>query len=292
MMPPVTIIGLGPMGQAMVRALLAAGHPVTVWNRTASRADALVAEGAHRATSPAEALRAADLVILSLTDYPAMYDILGEVTDGLADRVLVNLSSDTPDMTRTAAAWAADHGADLVVGGIMIPAPMVGTDTAHVYYSGDEATVQAHEATLRVIGAPRYLGTDPGLAQLMYQAQLDVFLTALAGLAHAAALVRTAGVSAAKFIPEALDTITGIPEMLGDDIGIAFDSGAHPGDLSTATMMGATARHILDTAQSTGVDTALPGAVDGLYRRTIAAGHGADNWTSMFEIMRAPGDGG
>ena len=32
--PPVTVIGLGPMGQAMARALLAGGHPVTVWNRT------------------------------------------------------------------------------------------------------------------------------------------------------------------------------------------------------------------------------------------------------------------
>lgn len=42
---PVTVIGLGPMGQAMVRAFLTAGHPTTVWNRTASRADAVVAEG-------------------------------------------------------------------------------------------------------------------------------------------------------------------------------------------------------------------------------------------------------
>ncbi|MER7083976.1 NAD(P)-binding domain-containing protein, partial [Saccharopolyspora kobensis] len=39
MKQPVTLIGLGPMGQAMVKVLLDAGHPVTVWNRTASRAD-------------------------------------------------------------------------------------------------------------------------------------------------------------------------------------------------------------------------------------------------------------
>jgi 3-hydroxyisobutyrate dehydrogenase-like beta-hydroxyacid dehydrogenase len=43
------MIGLGPMGQAMVRRFLATGHRVTVWNRTASRADELVAEGAVRA---------------------------------------------------------------------------------------------------------------------------------------------------------------------------------------------------------------------------------------------------
>ncbi|MER5390915.1 NAD(P)-binding domain-containing protein, partial [Saccharopolyspora sp. NPDC002686] len=72
----VTLIGLGPMGQAMVNVLLEDGHPVTVWNRTASRADGVVARGAVLAATPAEAVGASDLVLLSLTDYAAMYDIL------------------------------------------------------------------------------------------------------------------------------------------------------------------------------------------------------------------------
>jgi 3-hydroxyisobutyrate dehydrogenase-like beta-hydroxyacid dehydrogenase len=46
---PVTVIGLGPMGRAMAGALMRAGHPVTVWNRTPRRADELVAEGARLA---------------------------------------------------------------------------------------------------------------------------------------------------------------------------------------------------------------------------------------------------
>lgn len=93
---PVTLIGLGPMGQAMVRTLLAAGHPVTVWNRTAARADGLVSDGATLAASPGDAVAASELVILSLTDYQAMYDILGGATAKLAGRTIVNLSSDTP----------------------------------------------------------------------------------------------------------------------------------------------------------------------------------------------------
>ena len=103
----VTVIGLGPMGQAMVHSLLAAGHPVTVWNRTASRADEVVAAGAQLADSPAKAVAASDLVILSLTDYQAMYDVLGSATDELKGRTVVNLSSESPDGTRRGAAWAA-----------------------------------------------------------------------------------------------------------------------------------------------------------------------------------------
>jgi len=132
----VTVIGLGPMGQAMTRALLAAGHPVTVWNRTPGRADGVVADGARRATTPGEALEASDLVILSLTDYRAMYDILDDAAASLAGRTLVNLSSDTPDRTRKAATWAAGHHADFLTGGVMVPAPMVGTAAATVFYSG------------------------------------------------------------------------------------------------------------------------------------------------------------
>ncbi len=80
----VTMIGLGPMGQAMVRALLRGGHSVTVWNRTASRADSLVTEGATRATSPTEAIRSSPVVILSLTDYPAMEAVLASASPALS----------------------------------------------------------------------------------------------------------------------------------------------------------------------------------------------------------------
>ena len=286
---PVTVIGLGPMGQAMARALMTGGHPVTVWNRTPSRADALVADGVRLAGTPAEAVGAADLVILSLTDYQAMDDILRPVGPDLAGRTLVNLSSDTPERTRAAATWAADRGARLLVGGVMVPAPLVGTNAAYVYYSGPRAALDDHATALALIGTPRYVGADPGLAQLWYQAQLDVFLTALSGLLHATALVGSAGVTAEEFLPEALQTLTDIPAMLaGEDTARNLDAGVHPGDLSTATMMGATAAHIVGASEAAGLDLELPRAIRSHYDRAIAAGYGADNWTSLIEVIRAP----
>jgi len=285
----VTLIGLGPMGQAMVRTLLGAGHPVTVWNRTPSRADALVAEGAVLAAPPAEAVAASEVVLLSLTDYAAMYDVLGGATDVLRGRTVVNLSSDTPDATRAAARWADEHGATLVIGGVMVPAPLVGTPDAYVYYSGPEAAFRAHESTLALLGTPRYLGEDPGRAQVLYQAQLDVFLTALSGLAHATALAQAAGVAPTQFVPEALRTLVETPAMIGGDgaPGTEFETGVHPGHLSTATMMGATAAHVLGASEELGVDDVLPRAVLSHYERALAAGHGRDNWSAIFEVIKA-----
>ncbi|MER6961801.1 MULTISPECIES: NAD(P)-binding domain-containing protein [unclassified Streptomyces] len=287
----VTVIGLGPMGQAMTRTLLTAGHPVTVWNRTASRAGGVVADGATLAATPGEAVEASDLVILSLTDYQAMYDILDSATASLAGRTLVNLSSDTPDRTRKAASWAAGHDAAFLSGGVMVPAPMVGTEASHAYYSGPDEVMENHRAALSLLGTPKYLGEDPGLAQMMYQAQLAVFLTTLSGLMHATAMLGTAGMKAKEVLPELLSSADSIGDILRageENPGAALDAGRHPGDLSTVTMMGATSDHIVETSTSLGLDLALPLAVQAHYRRAIENGHGSDNWTRIIDSIRKP----
>lgn len=280
------------MGQAMSRTLLDAGHPVTVWNRTPRRADGVVAAGARLAATPQEAVEAGGLILLSLTDYQAMYDILGGATASLRGRTLVNLSSDTPAATRDAAAWARSHGASFLSGGVMVPAPMIGTERAYVYYSGDEEAFGAHQATLARIGGTRFLGADPGRAQLMYQAHLDVFLTTLSGFAHATALVGTAGITAEDFLPEVLQLFHAIPDMIAPDgmgsLGARIDAGEHPGEGSNVIMMGATAGHILEASRSVGVDTALPAAVLEHYRRAIADGGGTDGWTRIISGISAP----
>ncbi|HIZ38076.1 MAG TPA: NAD(P)-binding domain-containing protein [Candidatus Ruania gallistercoris] len=290
--PSVTVIGLGPMGQAMVHALLTAGHPVTVWNRTPERADALVAAGAQRAATPADALAASELTILSLTDYDAMWAVLEPATASLSGRVLANLSSDTPDKTRAAAEWAATHGASFISGGVMVPEMMVGTDAAYVYYSGGEEAFGEHRDTLARIGEPRFLGPDPGSAQLMYQANLDVFLTALAGIMHATAMAGAAGISAQTFLSEVMQLVTGIPDMMASDgieaLGARIDAGEHPGEGATSLMMGATADHIVATAATVGIDTRLPQAVQHLYHRVLEDGHGADGWTRTIDAVRHP----
>ncbi|MGW7465075.1 NAD(P)-dependent oxidoreductase [Streptomyces xantholiticus] len=287
----VTVIGLGPMGQAMTRTLLTGGHPVTVWNRTAARADGVVADGATLAATPREAVEASDLVILSLTDYQAMYDILDSATGSLSGRTLVNLSSDTPDRSREAATWAAGHEAAFLTGGVMAPAPMVGTEAAYIYYSGPEEVMTRHLAALTPLGTPKHLGEDPGLAQMMYQAHLAVFLTTLSGLMHATAMLGNAGMKAQEALPELLALTDSIGDMLraGEATpGAALDAGEHPGDLSTVTMMGATSDHIVETSTALGLDLALPLAVQAHYRRAIEDGNGSDNWTRIIDGIRVP----
>lgn len=104
----VTVIGLGPMGKAIVSAFLDKGYGVTVWNRTLSKADDLMAKGAMKASTVSEAITSYDLIILSLTDYRAMYAIFEPISEQLTGKVIVNLSSDTPEKVREASEWLAN----------------------------------------------------------------------------------------------------------------------------------------------------------------------------------------
>jgi len=73
---PVTVIGLGLMGQALAAAFLKDGHPTTVWNRSAQKAEELVAQGATLADSVRDAVAASPLVVVCVSDYAAVHELL------------------------------------------------------------------------------------------------------------------------------------------------------------------------------------------------------------------------
>jgi 3-hydroxyisobutyrate dehydrogenase-like beta-hydroxyacid dehydrogenase len=285
--PSVTVVGLGPMGSAMARTLLAHNVPVTVFNRTAARADALVAAGARRSASAAEALDSADLVIVSLTHYQAMYDLLGPAADRLAGKAVVNLSSDTPRTAERAAAWAAEHGAQFLAGGIMVPAALVGDASAYAFYSGSHDVLARWHDTLALLARPEYVGPEPGHALLWYQALLDVFMTALVSTSHAAALLKSAGVRAEKFLPYASDLLAQMPYFL-EGAAAQIDNREYPDDGASLAMMAAGIDHIVVASGNAGIDASLPAAVRTLYFRALDLGFAQDSSGSVYEAIIRP----
>src|SRR5579875_3032250 len=91
------LIGLGIMGKPMARNLLKAGFPLTVYNRTRSKADELTSEGAQAADSPAAVARASTITITIVTDSPDVEAVVlgeGGVLEGAASgSVLIDMST-------------------------------------------------------------------------------------------------------------------------------------------------------------------------------------------------------
>ncbi|TDC24726.1 NAD(P)-dependent oxidoreductase [Streptomyces sp. 8K308] len=292
---PVTVIGLGAMGAAMATTLLTAGHPVTVWNRTAAKAEPLVARGATLAASPTQALAAGELVVLSLVDYAAMDAILGDVDPAaLRGRVLANLSSDTPERLRAAHRWAAERGAVLLTGGIMVPPPGIGQPEAYTFYAGDEAVLDAHREALSALSRIDYRGEDPGLAMLWYQAMIAVFWLSMTGYFHSVALLETAGVPAAEVRPYVAELLGGLAadSSMGflNHLTAEIENGVYDGEFNNLDMQVVGARHVVDAFADAGLSTSLPTALWELFRRTSEAGHGAEGLTSVIELVRRQGE--
>jgi 3-hydroxyisobutyrate dehydrogenase-like beta-hydroxyacid dehydrogenase len=285
-MKSVSVIGLGPMGQAMAGAYLLAGYEVTVWNRTAARADDLVARGARRAETAEEAFTAAELVVLSLIDYDAVDAVLTQVPEAaLAGRVLVNLTSDTPDRVRRNAVWLAERGAVQIAGGVQVPPPGIGTPDAMTYYSGPEDVIETHRSALEVLSGIDYLGADQGLAPLYYQIGIDMFWTALAGYLHGQAVAEANGISAEDFLPHAVKTLD--LRYFLEFYAPRIAAGDHAGDVDRISMGVASVEHVLRTAEASGVDGSLPAAVLEVFRRGVAAGHGQRSLTSLVGVLKA-----
>ncbi len=77
----ITLLGLGAMGTAIARAWLGAGYELTVWNRTASRAEAIAAEGAKATETASEAVAASDLVVACLLDDASVGEVLADARE-------------------------------------------------------------------------------------------------------------------------------------------------------------------------------------------------------------------
>lgn len=107
-LPSIAFAGIGLMGLRMCRRLLAAGYPLTVWNRSPDKCTPLVEAGARQASSPAELCASADIVLLCLADTAVVREVVfgpgGIAAGAREEQLLVDHSSLEPAATRAMAA--------------------------------------------------------------------------------------------------------------------------------------------------------------------------------------------
>jgi 3-hydroxyisobutyrate dehydrogenase-like beta-hydroxyacid dehydrogenase len=202
------LIGLGLMGRPMGHNLLKAGYSLTVWNRTASRADSLVAAGAKLANSPRDVAVASDVLITIVSDPPALEEVLwgrpGQDTGALAalrpGSLYIDSSTVSPALARrvaeacqtqqiafldapvTGGTWGAEKG-ELVF--------MVG---------GDAEVLKSAEPVFSVLGK-RWFHLGPnGAGQTVKLAMNLILALQVDALAEALALVTSAGLQGEKLV--------------------------------------------------------------------------------------------
>jgi 3-hydroxyisobutyrate dehydrogenase len=150
-------VGLGIMGHAMAANLVRAGFDTVVWNRTASKADDLVAIGATVVSTPADVARLADLVMICVSDTPDV-EAVTFGTDGVSSglspgSVVIDHSTISPAATRGFAARINEQGA------YWLDAPISGGSegavnaTLSIMIGGDASQIERVRPYLEAVGS-------------------------------------------------------------------------------------------------------------------------------------------
>ncbi|MEU2038947.1 NAD(P)-dependent oxidoreductase [Nocardia niwae] len=281
---PATILGLGAMGRALAATFSKAGVPVTVWNRTPGKDTELLAAGAVRAATLAEAIDAGGPIIAVLLDHASVHATLDPVADRLAGRQLINLTSTAPGEARELAAWAAGLDCEYLDGGIMAVPPMIGLPGAAILYSGSQAVFDAHRQTLELLAAAEYFGEDAGFASTYDFALLATMYAMFGGFLHGAAMMRSVGVSAAEFGRRAAGWVSAMTGSLPHQ-GAVIDTAAYTDPVQSIAFHKAALDAINRASRDANITLDFVAPLKNLLDRQVADGRGALGFERTFEEL-------
>lgn len=207
-LPSLGFAGIGLMGLPMCRRLLAAGYPLTVWNRNPQKCAPLVAAGARQVATPAQLCEHADLVLLCLANTDVVRQVVFAV-DGIAQgaragQLLLDLSSLEPTATREMAAMLArDTGMAWVDAPVSGGTPGAESGSLAIMVGGEAADIERVRPVLLALGQRVTHMGAVGAGQVTKACnQMIVACNALV-IAEVVALAERSGVDA-RLIAEAL----------------------------------------------------------------------------------------
>jgi 3-hydroxyisobutyrate dehydrogenase-like beta-hydroxyacid dehydrogenase len=281
----VSFLGLGTMGAPMAANIGTRGHALTVWNRSPDRAAPLVAAGAKLAATPAEAARAAELVVTMLADPTALHAVF----DG-GDGVLAGLRPDAlvVDMSTVDPKSACDL--DVAVrarGGRFIDAPVSGTrkpavdGTLVIMAGGDAADIERARPVLEAMGRVISVGgVGQGMAMKLVLNGLGAhMMTGFAamlvlGARHGLAPRTMLEVIGGGAFSSPLYAVKG-PRILARDFSPDFK----------LSLMKKDQELVIATADALGYDTPTLRAIRDVLEQAVAAGFGDGDLSSVIRLF-------
>jgi 3-hydroxyisobutyrate dehydrogenase-like beta-hydroxyacid dehydrogenase len=283
----VAVIGLGTMGAPMARHLLAAGHEVTVHNRTRSREEPLAAAGAGRAATPAEAAAAAEAVLTCVSDTPDLEHVLlgpGGVAEGLAPGgLVVDCSTVSPAATAAIAARLRERDIGLVDAPVSGGSEGAERGTLTIFCGGTDADVARARSLLEAFGSRiTHLGPS-GAGQVAKAVNQVMIAGTYATVGEGIALAQAAGLDLPQLV-EALSAGAAASwvltnragNMIADTYPLGFKVALHRKDLGIA----------LDEAARAGLPLAVSTLVAAQEDDLMGKGHGDEDVSALARLPK------
>ena len=280
----VAFLGLGAMGAPMAGRLVDAGHHLQVWNRTPGRDGGLIAAGAHRARTPAEAARDAEIVITMLADPPALEQVLfgpGGVSETIApESILIDMSTVGPTAIHAAAERL--HPVEVLDAPVLGSVPHALAGTLAILVGGERGVLDRCVEVLDAMGTVRHVG-PPGAGAMVKLANNAAGMSTMACLGEVLALTDRAGLDPevvldalamgplGSFVDRWRDKVTGRVSRVDFSLALARK------DLTLA----------LDEGTRVGIGLTLAQAAAARCDEAIAAGRASDDNTAVVAEIRS-----
>jgi 3-hydroxyisobutyrate dehydrogenase-like beta-hydroxyacid dehydrogenase len=201
----IAFLGLGNMGEAIARHLIRAGHDVTVWNRTLSKAEPLRSEGAKVGQSPAEAVADAEVAITMLADDAAVEAAVFSANGVLAalpkDATHISMSTISVALSRRLEDEHRRHGHHYVAAPVFGRPDAAAAGKLFVAAAGEKTAVERCLSLLEALGQRVFvLGEKPEMANVVKLSGNFLIASVIESLGEAIALTRKYGIDPHQYV--------------------------------------------------------------------------------------------
>jgi 3-hydroxyisobutyrate dehydrogenase-like beta-hydroxyacid dehydrogenase len=285
-MQSVTVIGLGGMGSALASALLDAGYPVTVWNRTAAKAAPLVEAGASQAESVSAAIAASPTIITCINSHSDTHAMLAERTDEIAGKQFIELTTGNAEEATALRELAEDNNAECIVGAICSYPSGIGKQGTCILVAGAEEVWRQNEAIIRAMGpASDFIGENVASLAALFAALFLPRQGFMFGMIYGALIAERAGISAEAYFKQ----VPTSQKVVGDYVKVAAETISSE-DFSnrgaSLNVYEAAIKDMMDTFEQLKVPADLPKLMHKLVEQGITAGQGDEELPSLIKIFR------
>jgi 3-hydroxyisobutyrate dehydrogenase-like beta-hydroxyacid dehydrogenase len=282
-MSEVSVIGLGNMGSALARVLQENGRAVTMWNRSPEKAASLVEKGALLAPNAAEAIAASPLIIMCVTDYAAPNLILGEVGRELSGKLLVQVTTGSPQEACATETWAREQGAEYLDCAITGSPSSIGTPSAHILVAGNEIAFQKAEPILQVLaGNLDYKGELTGLPSAWEMVYIMHYYGMFLSLFHSVQICQAEGIPLEEYITLLGEQGKNYEKWLCENI----QSGNYQETSSPLELWAEGIKKIAHHSRDSKINAEFPGLTARLFQKAMDAGYGREEVSAVFKVLQ------
>ncbi len=286
----VALLGTGLMGRPMAERIAKAGYRLTVWNRTRQKAFPLQEFGAAVAHGPEEAVAAADLIVLMLSDYPAICDVLlsPDAAGALSGRTVLQMGTIAPGQSLSLAKRLEEHGADYLEAPVLGSIPEAGAGKLLVMVGGSPQQLERWSGLLQCFGPDPLLIGEVGKAAALKLAMNQLITGLTAAFSLSLALVQKSGVPVDRFMEILRKSALYAPtfdkkleKMLTGD----FSNPNFP-----AKHLAKDVRLIAETVRAMNLETAGIEGIRRIVEKAVEKGLGEEDYSAIYEVIAAKAD--